>query len=311
MGKTQYNFKPAKDLFNLDIDISAPLLDKEFKDEWANLMPKLDQTYKFDQVTTTAILLGFAYNKRVYIHGYHGAGKSTHIEQVATRLNWPCIRLNLDSYLTKTDLVGKDVIKLEEHKQVMSFQEGLLPLAMRNGFALILDEYDAARPEVLFILQRMLEANGKLVIPEQNLIIDPHPNFRIFATANTIGLGDVTGMYHGTQQINHGQLDRWNLFVNLSYMQYEEELAILLAKFPEYDNDKTIAEGMVHLAGLVRNAFTAGDVSAVISPRTTFNWAENYLLLKDLPLSFQLTFLNRIDPNEQQIVLEMYQRIFG
>jgi cobaltochelatase CobS len=311
MEKTQYNFRSAKDLFDLKIDILAPVIDNEFSNEVAHLVPKLDHTYKFDQVATAAIILGFAYNKRVYIHGYHGAGKSTHIEQVAARLNWPCIRLNLDSYITKTDLIGKDVIKLEDHKQVMNFQEGLLPLAMRNGYVLILDEYDAARPEVLFILQRMLEANGKLVILEQNIILEPHPNFRIFATANTIGLGDVTGMYHGTQQINHGQLDRWNLFVNLSYMQYEQELTILLAKFPEYNNDKTIAEGMVHLAGLVRNAFIAGDISAVISPRTTFNWAENYLLLRDLPLSFQLTFLNRIDDNEQKIVLEMYQRIFG
>ncbi len=279
----------------------------------SELVPDFDEVYRFDRDTTLAILAGFAYNRRVIIQGYHGTGKSTHIEQVASRLNWPCVRVNLDSHISRIDLVGKDAIVIREGKQVTEFREGLLPWALQRPTALVFDEYDAGRPDVMFVIQRVLEVEGKLTLLDQNRVIRPHPAFRLFATTNTIGLGDTTGLYHGTQQINQGQMDRWNIVATLNYLPHEEEVAIVTAKAPSYDSEEGRKQisAMVALADLTRSGFIAGDISTVMSPRTVLTWAENAEIFHDIGFGFRVTFLNKCDEAERAIVAEYYQRCFG
>ena len=276
-------------------------------------VPDIDSTYKFDPNTTLAILAGFACNRRVLVQGYHGTGKSTHIEQVAARLNWPCIRVNLDSHISRIDLIGKDAIVLRDNKQITEFQDGILPWAYRNTIALVCDEYDAGRPDVMFVIQRILETEGKLTLLDQSRVIKPNNYFRLFATANTVGLGDTSGLYHGTQQINQGQMDRWNIVSTLNYLSNDEECNIILSKVKELKNKvgKDIVKSMVATADLSRAGFINGDISTVMSPRTVLTWAENYLLLNDLEYSFKLSFLNRCDEMERSIIEEYYQRSFG
>jgi cobaltochelatase CobS len=277
------------------------------------LVPPVDLTYRFDRDTTLAILAGFAYNRRVLIQGYHGTGKSTHIEQVAARLNWPCVRVNLDSHISRVDLVGRDAIVIRDGHQVTEFREGILPWAFQNPAALVFDEYDAGRPDVMFVIQRVLEAEGRLTLLDQSRVLHPHPSFRLFATANTVGLGDTTGLYHGTQQINQGQMDRWNIVATLNYLEHDAEVNIVLAKVPDYDTPegRETVQAMVALADLTRSGFMAGDISTVMSPRTVITWAENGLLFKDLGFAFRLTFLNKCDETERPVIAEYYQRCFG
>jgi cobaltochelatase CobS len=275
-------------------------------------VPEIDPTYKFDPDTTLAILAGFSHNRRVMIQGYHGTGKSTHIEQVAARLNWPCVRVNLDSHISRIDLIGKDAIKLRDGKQVTEFQEGILPWALRNACAIVFDEYDAGRADVMFVIQRVLEADGKLTLLDQNEVIHPHPSFRLFATSNTVGLGDTTGLYHGTQQINQGQMDRWSLVATLNYLSHDAEVAIVLSKAPTYNTEKGRRQvsQMVTVADLTRTAFMSGDLSTVMSPRTVIAWAQNALIFRNIGYAFRLTFLNKCDELERQTVAEFYQRCF-
>ncbi|MBL8789945.1 MAG: cobaltochelatase subunit CobS [Rhizobiales bacterium] len=277
-------------------------------------VPDLDPDYLFNKETTLAILAGFAHNRRVMVTGYHGTGKSTHIEQVAARLNWPCIRINLDSHISRIDLIGKDAIVLKEGKQVTEFREGILPWAYQHNVALVFDEYDAGRPDVMFVIQRILESSGKLTLLDQSRVIRPHPAFRLFATANTVGLGDTTGLYHGTQQINQAQMDRWSVVTVLNYLPHVQEVGIVLAKCKSYDTEKgrkTLAN-MVRVADLTRNAFMQGDVSTVMSPRTVITWAQNAEIFGgDIGMSFRLTFLNKCDELERPIIAEFYQRCFG
>ena len=271
-----------------------------------DLVPKIDQDYKFDRDTTLAILSGFAFNKRVLIQGYHGTGKSTHIEQVAARLNWPCVRVNLDSHVSRIDLIGKDAIVLKDGKQVTEFKEGILPWSIQNPVALVFDEYDAGRPDVMFVIQRVLESEG-------NKVISQHNYFRMFATTNTIGLGDTTGLYHGTQQINQGQMDRWNIVTTLNYLPFEKELEIILTKNKSYNSKegKEKISNMVKVADLTRKGFINGDISTVMSPRTVLHWAENTQIFNDHGYAFRLTFLNKCDEMEKKIISEYFQRCFG
>jgi cobaltochelatase CobS len=295
----------AKKLFNIPLDFDVPVFT-----ERSEFVPEIDPTYCFDLETTKAILVGFIHNRRVIIQGYHGTGKSTHIEQVAARLNWPCIRLNLDSQISRLDLVGKDAIVLKDGLQVTEFQPGILPFSVERPIALVFDEYDAGRADVMFIIQRLLEQNGKLTLMEQNRVITPHKDFRMFATANTIGLGDSTGLYHGTQPINQGQLDRWNIVVNLNYIPEEQEEKILLAKFKLDSAGKKLIKQMITMANLTRHGFANGDVSTVMSPRTVISWVENWQIFGDVEQSFKLTFLNKCDDAEKPIFVEYYQRCF-
>jgi len=276
-------------------------------------VPPIDSDYLFDRNTTLAILAGFQFNRRVMIQGYHGTGKSTHIEQVAARLNWPLVRVNLDSHVSRIDLVGKDAIVLKEGKQITEFRDGILPWAVQNNIALVFDEYDAGRPDVMFVIQRVLELSGRLTLLDQNRVITPHPAFRLFATTNTIGLGDTSGLYHGTQQINQGQMDRWSIVATLNYLPHDAEVGIVLAKAKTYqtENGKKIVANMVRLADLTRSAFINGDLSTVMSPRTVLTWAENAEIFGDLGFAFQLTFLNKCDELERPVVAELYQRVFG
>ena len=278
-----------------------------------NHVPEIDKTYKFDPETTLSILAGFSKNRRVLISGYHGTGKSTHIEQVAARLNWPCIRINLDSHISRIDLIGKDAIILKDGKQVTEFQDGLLPWAYKNPVALVFDEYDAGRPDVMFVIQRVLETDSRLTLLDQSRVIKPNKFFRLFATANTVGLGDTSGLYHGTQQINQGQMDRWNIITTLNYLINEEEEKIIIKKINELDNKegKEIIKNMVNTADLSRSGFMNGDISTVMSPRTVITWAENYLIFKDIEYAFKLSFLNRCDELERPVIEEYYQRSFG
>jgi cobaltochelatase CobS len=276
-------------------------------------VPDLDPDYLFNKDTTLAVLAGFAFNRRVMVTGYHGTGKSTHIEQVAARLNWPCIRINLDSHISRIDLIGKDAIVLKEGKQVTEFREGILPWAYQHNVALVFDEYDAGRPDVMFVIQRILESSGKLTLLDQSRVIRPHPAFRLFATANTVGLGDTTGLYHGTQQINQAQMDRWSIVTALNYLPHAQEVGIVMSKCKSYDNDKgrkTIAN-MVRVADHTRNAFMQGDLSTVMSPRTVITWAQNAEIFGDVGFGFRVTFLNKCDELERPIVAEFYQRCFG
>jgi cobaltochelatase CobS len=276
-------------------------------------VPPVDPDYLFDRNTTLAILAGFAFNRRVMVQGYHGTGKSTHIEQVAARLNWPLVRVNLDAHVSRIDLVGKDAIVLKDGKQVTEFRDGILPWAVQNNIALVFDEYDAGRPDVMFVIQRVLEASGRLTLLDQNRVITPHPAFRLFATTNTIGLGDTSGLYHGTQQINQGQMDRWSIVTTLNYLPHDKEAGIVLAKAKSYNTEKgrKTVSSMVRLADLTRQAFINGDLSTVMSPRTVITWAENAEIFGDIGFAFRLTFLNKCDELERPVVAEFYQRVFG
>jgi cobaltochelatase CobS len=299
----------VRETFGIDTDMMAPAFSRR-----ADHVPDLDTAYRFDRDTTLAILAGFAFNRRVMIQGYHGTGKSTHIEQVAARLNWPCIRVNLDSHISRIDLIGKDAIVLKDGKQVTEFREGILPWALQHPCALVFDEYDAGRPDVMFVIQRVLEVEGKLTLLDQNKVIRPHPMFRLFATANTVGLGDTTGLYHGTQQINQGQMDRWNIVATLNYLPHAQETAIVMAKLGMDAKDarqKRQVEAMVALADLTRAGFIAGDISTVMSPRTVITWAENARIFGDVGFAFRLTFLNKCDEAERGTVAEYYQRCFN
>ena len=276
-------------------------------------VPKRDDAYRFDPATTLAIAAGLAYNRRVMIQGYHGTGKSSHIEQVAARLNWPLVRINLDSHVSRIDLVGRDAIVVRDGRQVTEFREGMLPWAMRHPCAIAFDEYDAGRPDVMFVIQRVLEAEGHLTLLDDNRVIRPHPYFRLFATTNTVGLGDTTGLYQGTQQLNHGQLDRWNIVAVLNYLAPAEEVKIVLAKVPAFaaSHGAATVQVMVELAALTRNSFIVGDLSTVMSPRTVITWAENAVIFGDIIQAFELTFLNKCDKLERPLVAELYQRCFG
>jgi len=298
----------VREVFDIETDWQAPAFSEKTEH-----VPDIDAAYRFDPDTTLAILAGFAYNRRVLIQGYHGTGKSTHIEQVAARLNWPCIRVNLDSHISRIDLIGKDAIVLRDGKQVTEFREGLLPWALQHACALVFDEYDAGRPDVMFVIQRVLEVEGKLTLLDQNRVIHPHPAFRLFATANTVGLGDATGLYHGTHTLNQGQLDRWNIVATLNYLPAEEEAAIVAAKAPSFaaPEKKEILRGMVQLANLTRQSFMQGDISTVMSPRTVITWAENAEIFGDLGAAFRLSFLNKCDEAERAAVAELYQRAMG
>ena len=298
----------VRQTFGIDSDLQVPAFSQPTEH-----VPILDEAYRFDRDTTLAILAGFAYNRRVMIQGYHGTGKSTHIEQVASRLNWPCIRVNLDSHISRIDLIGKDAIVLREGMQITEYKEGILPWALQHPTALVFDEYDAGRPDVMFVIQRVLEVEGKLTLLDQNKVIRPHPAFRLFSTANTVGLGDTTGLYHGTQQINQGQMDRWNIVATLNYLPHDAEVEIVLAKAPSYDSEdgrKTIS-AMVALADLTRSGFINGDISTVMSPRTVITWAENAKIFSDIAFAFRVTFLNKCDEIERATIAEYYQRCFG
>jgi cobaltochelatase CobS len=298
----------ARTVFGLDTDMKVPAFSQS-----AEHVPVIDDAYRFDHDTTLAILAGFAHNRRVLIQGYHGTGKSTHIEQVAARLNWPCLRINLDSHISRIDLIGKDAIVIRDGVQITEFREGLLPWALQNSIALVFDEYDAGRPDVMFVIQRVLEVDGRLTLLDQNKVIHPHPAFRLFATTNTVGLGDTTGLYHGTQQINQGQMDRWNIVATLNYLEHDAECDIVLAKIKGYDNAKgrKVISNMVEVADLTRAGFMAGDISTVMSPRTVISWAENHLIFDDLGYAFRVTFLNKCDETERPVIAEYYQRCFG
>ncbi len=298
----------VRDVFGIDSDMKVPAFSQP-----SEHVPDIDPTYRFDRETTLAILAGFAYNRRVMVQGYHGTGKSTHIEQVAARLNWPCVRVNLDSHISRIDLVGKDAIVLRDGKQVTEFREGILPWALQSPVALVFDEYDAGRPDVMFVIQRILEVEGKLTLLDQNRVIRPHKAFRLFSTANTVGLGDTTGLYHGTQQINQGQMDRWSIVCTLNYLPAEDETAIVLAKSSSYTGDKgkKTIQSMVAVAELTRAGFINGDISTVMSPRTVITWAENARIFGSVGFAFRLTFLNKCDELERPLVAEYYQRCFG
>ncbi len=298
----------VKQTFGIDSNMEVEAFSK--KNE---LVPELDKNYVFDKDTTMAILSGFCYNKRVLIQGYHGTGKSTHIEQIAARLNWPCIRVNLDSHISRIDLIGKDAIKLKDGKQITEFQEGILPWSIQNPIALVFDEYDAGRPDVMFVIQRVLESEGSFTLLDKNKVLKQNKYFRLFATSNTVGLGDTTGLYHGTQQINQGQMDRWNIISTLNYLSLEKEMEIVLAKNKNYNNPKgkEIISNMIKVASLTRKGFIAGDISTVMSPRTVIHWAENNEIFKETAYAFRVTFLNKCDDTEKSIIAEYYQRCFG
>jgi cobaltochelatase CobS len=294
----------CKSLFGFDVPFEV----KGFSSS-SEFVPPIDDAYVFDYDTTVAVLSGFGFNRRVMVQGYHGTGKSSHIEQIAARLNWPCVRINLDSHISRVDLLGKDAITLKDGQQITEYKEGLLPWAMQNPVALVFDEYDAGRPDVMFVIQRLLETEGRMTMLEQNKVIHAHESFRLFATTNTIGLGDTSGMYHGTQQINAGQMDRWNIVQTLNYLPHAQELAIMVSRFPSYDLSQL--DKMVRMADMTRTGFMAGDLSTLMSPRTILSWVENDVIFKDRDTAFKLTFMNKCDELERPIVAEYYQRVFG
>ena len=298
----------VRQLFGIDSDMEVPGYSQT-----SEHVPDLDPDYLFDRQTTLAILAGFARNRRVIVTGYHGTGKSTHIEQVAARLKWPCVRINLDSHVSRIDLVGKDAIVLKEGKQITEFRDGILPWAYQNNVALVFDEYDAGRPDVMVVIQRVLEASGRLTLLDQSRVLRPHPAFRLFATANTVGLGDTSGLYHGTQQINQAQMDRWSIVTTLNYLPHDQEVDIVQAKSPHYKTKegRDIVNKMVRVADLTRNAFMAGDLSTVMSPRTVITWAQNAAIFGSVGFAFRLSFLNKCDELERPLVAEFYQRAFG
>ena len=298
----------VKQTFGIDSDLEIEAFSK--KNEY---VPEIDKNYIFDKDTTLAILSGFSFNKRVLVQGYHGTGKSTHIEQVAARLNWPCIRINLDSHVSRIDLIGKDAISIKDGKQITQFNEGILPWSIQNPVALVFDEYDAGRPDVMFVIQRVLEADGSFTLLDKNKVIKQNKFFRLFATSNTIGLGDTTGLYHGTQQINQGQMDRWNIVTSLNYLSLEKEMEIILAKNKSLNNSKGKEKvaNMIKVATLTRKGFIAGDISTVMSPRTVLHWVENSEIFKNIGYGFRVTFLNKCDEIEKNTIAEYYQRCFG
>ncbi len=307
------NIKPdiklsVKQTFGIDSEIEVEAFSKK-----NDYVPEIDKNYIFDRDTTRAILSGFSFNKRVLVQGYHGTGKSTHIEQVAARLNWPCIRINLDSHVSRIDLIGKDAITIKDGKQITEFKEGILPWSIQNPVALVFDEYDAGRPDVMFVIQRVLEADGSFTLLDKNKVIKQNKYFRLFATSNTVGLGDTTGLYHGTQQINQGQMDRWNIVTSLNYLSLEKEMEIILAKNKNLNNakGKEKVANMIKVATLTRKGFIAGDISTVMSPRTVLHWVENSEIFKDIGYGFRVTFLNKCDEIEKNIIAEYYQRCFG
>tara|TARA_B110001452_G_scaffold266831_1_gene274758 strand:- start:617 stop:1594 length:978 start_codon:yes stop_codon:yes gene_type:complete len=313
MSTNQFTSKPdikisVNQTFGFETDIQINAFSK--KNEY---VPKIDPDYKFDKETTLAILAGFSFNKRVLIQGYHGTGKSTHIEQVAARLNWPCIRVNLDSHISRIDLIGKDAIVLQDGKQITEFKEGILPWSIQNPIALVFDEYDAGRPDVMFVIQRVLESEGNFTLLDKNKVLEQHDFFRMFATTNTVGLGDTTGLYHGTQQINQGQMDRWNIVSTLNYLPFEKEFEIILAKNKKFNTieGKEKLSNMIKVAMLTRKGFINGDISTVMSPRTVLHWAENTTIFNDQGYAFRVTFLNKCDEIEKKIISEYYQRCFG
>jgi len=294
----------VKQTFGIDSDMEVEGFSKK-----GEFVPEIDKGYKFDRDTTLAILSGFSFNKRVLVQGYHGTGKSTHIEQIAARLNWPCIRVNLDSHISRIDLIGKDAIVIKEGKQVTEFKEGILPWSIQNPVALVFDEYDAGRPDVMFVIQRVLESEGSFTLLDKNKVLKQNKFFRLFATANTIGMGDTSGLYHGTQQINQGQMDRWNIVTTLNYLELEKEMEIVLSKNKSMNNGKgkEIISNMIKVAALTRKGFIAGDISSVMSPRTVIHWAENSQIFKDVGYSFRVTFLNKCDDVEKNTIAEYYQ----
>ena len=298
----------VKKTFNIDADIMVPA----YKERTEHV-PEVDPDYLFDKATTLAILAGFKHNRRVIVSGYHGTGKSTHIEQAAARLNWPCVRINLDSHVSRLDLIGKDAIIVRDGMQVTEFRDGILPWAYQHNVALVFDEYDAGRPDVMFVIQRVLESSGRLTLLDQSRVITPHPAFRLFATANTVGLGDTTGLYHGTQQINQAQMDRWSIVTTLNYLPHDKEAGIVLAKAKSFDTaeGRETVSKMVRIADMTRAAFINGDLSTVMSPRTVITWAENTEIFDDIGMAFRLTFLNKCDELERATVAEFYQRVFG
>ena len=299
----------ARGVFNIDSDVEVPAYAEKTEH-----VPDYDPDYVFNQEVTLAVLAGFKYNRRVMVQGYHGTGKSTHIEQIAARLNGPCVRVNLDSHVSRIDLVGKDAIVVRDGQQITEFKEGILPWALQNNIALVFDEYDAGRPDVMFVIQRVLEVSGKLTLLDQSRVVHPHPEFRLFATTNTIGLGDTSGLYHGTQQINHGQMDRWSIVCSLNYLPHDDEMNIVLSKTENFRKDECSRKNisnMIRVADLTRNAFINGDISTVMSPRTVMTWAENSCIFNDVGFAFRLTFLNKCDEPERQIIAEFYQRCFG
>ena len=298
---------PASDLFGVNLNLQVPVLEGS-----QDHVPEVDPAYRFNREVTAAILAGFIHNRRVAIQGRHGTGKSSHIEQIAARLNWPCVRLNLDGHITRPDLIGKHVITLRDGRQVTDFEEGILPWAVQRPMALVFDEYDAGRPEILFVIQRLLERDGRLTLLDQNRVITPHPLFRIFATMNTVGMGNLSGLYHGTQMLNHAQLDRWNLMATLDYLSPEDEMAIVAARVPSFASSQQQDQlrKMVALAALTRGGFETGELSSLMSPRTVITWAENAQIFHDLDLAFGLTFLNRCESPEQTILREYFQRCF-
>jgi cobaltochelatase CobS len=294
----------VRDVFGIDSPLQVPAFST--RDEH---VPEVDDAYRFNADVTLALLAGFTRNRRVMVQGLHGTGKSTHIEQVAARLNWPCVRVNLDGHISRLDLVGRDAVVLREGKQVTEFQEGIVPWALQRPVALVFDEYDAGRPDVMFVIQRILEREGKFTLTDQNRVISPHPSFRLFATANTVGLGNLNGLYHGSQKLNHAQIDRWNIVASLNYLPAEEEIAIVMARVPSMQHDRVRA--MVAVADLTRKGFAAGDVSTLMSPRTVITWAENCEIFRDVEAAFRLSFLNKCDEAERSIVAEYFQRCFG
>ena len=298
----------VRDTFKFDTDLTVPAYSTANE-----YVPEIDEDYLFNPETTLAILAGFAHNRRVMVSGFHGTGKSTHIEQVAARLKWPLVRINLDSHISRIDLVGKDAIVIKDGMQITEFREGILPWAYQHNVALVFDEYDAGRPDVMFVIQRVLESSGRLTLLDQARVLKPHPAFRLFATANTVGLGDTTGLYHGTQQINQAQMDRWSIIVQLNYLSHEQECGIVLSKNKSFNDPvgMKVISNMVRLADLTRNAFMAGDLSTVMSPRTVITWAENTTIFDDVGMAFRMTFLNKCDELERALVAEFYQRCFG
>jgi len=297
----------ARTAFGMDTDWCVPAFSAP-----SEHVPEIDPAYRFDPETTRAILAGFAHNRRVMLQGYHGTGKSSHIEQVAARLNWPCVRINLDSHVSRMDLVGKDAIVLSEGQQITEFRPGMLTWALQHPTALIFDEYDAGRPDVMFVIQRVLEVEGKLTLLDQNRVITPHPAFRLFATANTVGLGDASGLYHGTQPLNQGQLDRWHIVATLNYLAHDKEVDIVVSRVPDYASEAGRAQvsAMVTLADLTRTGFMQGELSTVMSPRTVISWAENVRILGDVATAFRLTFFNKCDDAEKPLIAEYFQRCF-
>ncbi len=308
LGGLNAEMRSAREIFGLELDMDVPVLLPEDAH-----VPPVDPTYHFDKDTTRAILAGFVHQRRVLLQGFHGTGKSSHIEQVAARLNWPLVRINLDGYISRMDMIGRDMILLRDGKQVTEFQEGILPWALQYGAALVFDEYDAARPDVMFVLQRVLEAEGRLTLLDQNRVLTPHPRFRLFATANTVGLGDASGMYHGTNPINQGQMDRWHIVATLNYLPEEVELEILSSRVPGMHTPeaKRLLKSMIQMATLSRRGLAAGDVSTVMSPRTVISWAENYQIFGNVEEAFRLSFLNKCDEAERAIFAEYYQRVFA